>query len=72
MKKRTKHAAVLEKFANSMVNTEFWNRFFAVEQMAEMEMDEDERFVITSRNNFDGEENRYQGIRLKKTVRAKH
>ena len=69
VEKKTKFKKIVADFLKKSVNEEFWHRFFEIERLSSMKLNEDEAFVIITRNAQTGEEKRYEGIHLKKTMR---
>ena len=67
--KQTKFKKIVADFLKKSVNEEFWNRFFEIERLSSMKLREDEAFVIITRNQQTGEERRYEGVHLKKSIR---
>ena len=69
VKKKTKFKKIVADFLKKSVNEEFWNRFFEIERLSSMKLNDDEAFVIITRNQQTGEERRYEGVHLKKSIR---
>jgi len=67
--KKTKLQSIVADFLSKSVNEEFWHRFFEIERLSGMRLNDDEAFVIITRNPHTGEEKRYEGVRLKKSMR---
>ncbi|MBI5151446.1 MAG: hypothetical protein HZA34_02630 [Candidatus Pacebacteria bacterium] len=66
--KKPKHLFFKHPF-QEIEHQRFWKQFFQIEQLADTELKEHEAYVLTARNTHTGEEKRYEGIRLKKTIR---
>lgn len=64
--------AIIRKLAgdsyNKESNDQFWSKLMEFEQLAEIDMNEDQRFELVLRNPRTNEEKRYEGIRLKKML----
>lgn len=52
-------------------NQRFWDWFFQVEDMSELQLEDNETLVITQKNAETGEKRTFSGVTLKKTLQKK-
>ncbi|HKY73759.1 MAG TPA: hypothetical protein VJ246_00400 [Patescibacteria group bacterium] len=64
--------AIIRKLADESykkeTNDQFWDKLMEFEQLAEIDVNEDQRFELVLRNPRTNEEKRYEGIRLRKML----